>query len=126
MAGRLAFERPFSNSMQLLVDGLIPDFGLIFNVRAQNPNPFKMPIDKLNMSVKVNNNQLGGVNAPGGLTMNPGQPLTIPLRVNASLAAIGLTAAQLLQHPSLRYNADMNFKSGPLQLPAKANGSFRL
>jgi LEA14-like dessication related protein len=100
--------------------------GLVFNVLVQNPNPFKMPLDVFSMGAKVNNRQLATVRAPGGLSMNPGQPLTIPLRVNASLSALGLTAIDLARHPSLTYSADMNLKSGPLQLPQKTNGRFGL
>ena len=100
--------------------------GLLFNVKVQNPNPFKMPLDVLSMGAKVNNRQLATVRAPSGLSMNPGQPITIPLRVNASLSAIGLTAIDLARHPSLNYSADMNLKSGPLQLPQKKAGRFNL
>lgn len=98
---------------------------LLANVRIDNPNPFRMPVDALRMNLKVNNRDLAGVSAPRGLAMEPGQPLRIPLTVAASFSSIGLTAADLTRRPTLAYKADMNLASGPLQLPAAANGSFR-
>lgn len=98
---------------------------LLAKVRIDNPNPFRMPVDALRMNLKVNNRDLAGVTAPAGLAMEPGQPLRIPLTVNASFGAIGLTAADLTRRPNLAYKASMNLASGPLKLPADLAGTFR-
>ena len=99
---------------------------VIFDTKVDNPNPFAMPIDSLRMAVKINNRSLAGVTAPSGITMQPGQPVVVPLTVNISPASIGLSAAQFLQKPSLNYAADMVFASGPLSLPIKQSGKFSL
>jgi len=99
---------------------------LIFDTKVDNPNPFAMPIDNLRMAVKINNRSIAGVSAPSGLTMQPGQPVVVPLTVNISPASIGLSAIQFMQKPSLNYAADMVFASGPLSLPIKQSGKFSL
>lgn len=99
---------------------------LTANVKVHNPNPFKMPVDALKLSLNLNNRQVAGVSAPPGLTMQPGQPLRVPLNITVSPVAIGLSAAQLLQHPSLNYAASMELATGPLKLPAQASGQLRL
>ncbi|MBN2361603.1 MAG: LEA type 2 family protein [Deltaproteobacteria bacterium] len=99
---------------------------LIFDTKVDNPNPFQMPIDKLQMAVKINNRSLAGVSAPSGLMMQPGQPVTVPLTLNVSPSSIGLSAAEFLRRPSLNYAADLVFASGPLSLPVKQSGKFSL
>lgn len=115
---RLQAVRPTAISLQGLE--------ITFDVEVDNPNPFALPVDEMGMQVAVNSRPVVTIRAPDALVVAPRKTLQIPLVLKLSLLEIGLAAADLIKKPTIRYDAQLRFVSGPLQVPFRKEGNFRL
>jgi len=94
--------------------------------RLANPNAFDLDLDRFKFTVDLNEQEVMKNRETAGFKLKNGSPIDVPVGFTVSFVALGLSLAQVLMKPEIRWDVDVLVESGEARLPFQHQGKVKL